>query len=140
MKIRISLPSLQMAYRVYKGDGEICEYVTFRDAYDAYDHVRDFRLTFDGMEWVWKTKGAVWDRDTEDCLENLCEEYKNEWDDAVGYWVWFASEAPNHNDLVDMESRGLLTEIEREEMGDRACLIRVVNEQTFLNKFGYFDH
>jgi hypothetical protein len=129
-----------MAYRVLSnvGYGQVHVCDTFAEAYDvcAGDDVFT-AISFDGMEWVYKTKGDIWE--SEDCLENLNEEYKNEEDLENGYWVWFASVAPNHNDIVNMEACGLITSKERNAMYFRACVMEVLNEQTFMNRFGYFN-
>jgi len=128
-----------MAYRVSNGHGRVYACDTFAEAYDvcANDDDNVVWISFDGMEWVYKTKGDIWE--SEDCIENLNEEYKNEQDLENGYWVWFASVAPNHNDIVNMEASGLITSKERDVMYFRACVIEVVNENTFMNRFGYFN-
>jgi len=139
MTIMYFLP-FSMAYRVSNlGHGLVHACDTFAEAYDvcANDDDNFVWISFDGMEWVYKTKGDIWE--SEDCIENLNEEYKNEQDLENGYWVWFASVAPNHNDIVNMEASGLTTSKERDVMYFRACVIEVLNEQTFMNRFGYFN-
>ena len=128
-----------MAYQAYDFDLHVVRtYDTFREVYDFCANADGgAKIMFDGMEWVWKTKGDLWE--SEDCLENLNVEYKNDQDLENGYWVWFADVAPNHNELVNMEFAGLITPKQRNFMYFRACVIEVVNENTFMNRFGYFN-
>lgn len=112
---------------------------TFRAAYDASRDVDDaVSISFDNKEWVYKTKEDVWP--TDDCVENLSIEYKNEQDVENGYWVCFLPEAPNSAEILNSEINGDITPEEREEMLERACIVQVLNEYTFMNRFGYFAH
>lgn len=76
-----------MAYRVLDNVTNIFhDYDTFREAYDAcVNDDNKTTISFNDMDWKWKTKKEIWVN--EDHLENLSEEYRNEQEQDVGYWV-----------------------------------------------------
>lgn len=111
---------------------------TFRTAYDAAADDTVTPMSFNNKEWVFKTKEDVWR--TEDCVENLSNEYKNEQDVDVGYRVCFLTEAPNLEEVRNIENNGDITPKERENMLERASIVQVMNEYSFMNRFGYFEH
>ena len=116
-----------------------CEKLWFGSFREAYDAAADYRaevgmnsvsISFDKKEWVFKTKEDIWP--TEDCVENLSNEYKNEQNVDAGYWVCFLSEAPNLEEVTNMENNGDITPEEREKMLERARIVEVLNEDSFF--------
>lgn len=128
-----------MAYRVLDNVTNIFhDYDTFREAYDAcVNDDNKTTISFNDMDWKWKTKEEI--LVNEDHLENLSEEYRNEQEQDVGYWVCVATNAPNHNEILDLRYRLVISEDEMNNMLDCARIIEIVNEYTFMNRFGYFD-
>jgi len=129
-----------MEFQTRNEAGKLQFFSTLLEAYNAWKldktiwKISCFDDNYKSDRWRPKTKhfSDIWNEESERTIDNLCQEYKDEINPDIIYWIHQTLLGPHH-DTIFLNT--LLTIEEREIEHNIDCILECITTKQFLERY-----